>query len=360
MNETIKKLFDDNLINREEYDILFADKSSWVQQAYTYSEVFDLNEDDFQNLTDQTAKEGRYQAALKKVYDLQSEAEKIDFSYIQFINFSFTMNLNTVFSFSNCKFHGSTSFMTSTFHKKSYFNNASFYGEADFSHTTFVSGGSFIKTIFQNNAFFNDSTFDNEMYFKGSYFEKIADFSNSFFKKLELTNSYFSLPNFNDIKNFEGYSFSSIFPNKETTRIIKSHYEKNHNIIEANKYFVIEQEKYFKELSWGKDFGTKLVVGLNKIISNHQTSWTKVLRAILIYIAIVFIGYESFSNWATLKQGFNESLNKAIELIDPLNMFKKDNNLYENHQAIGLTIRIISLYLFWQFLTAFRQNTRRK
>ena len=160
--------------------------------------------------------------------------------------------------------------------------------------------------------------------------------------------------------NYSKLNFSSIFTNKETARIIKSHYEKHHNIIEANKYFVIEQEKYFEELSWGKDFGTKLVVWLNKIISNHQTSWPKVLRVILIYILIVFIGYEYFTNWATLKLGFNESFNKSIELIDPLNMFKNDNNLYENHQALGLTIRVISLYLFWQFITAFRQNTRRK
>ncbi len=360
MNEAIKKLLDDGKITQEEYDMLFEDKSNWLKQEYSYSEVFELDDKSFDKLGEQLKKVGHYNTALKKVIDFQSKSEKIDLNHIQFINYNFQENIDTVTSFSNCKFYGSTSFMISTFHKKVYFDNAIFYGEAEFNHTTFKMGGSFIKTIFQDNAFFNDATFDNEMYFKGAYFEKITDFSNSTFKKLELTNSYLYLPNFNDIKSFQKFSFSSIFANKETARIIKSHYEKHHNIIEANKYFVIEQEKYFEELSWGKDFGTKLVVWLNKIISNHQTSWPKVLRAIIIYILIVFIGYEFFTNCTILKLGFTESFNKAIELIDPLNMFKKDNNLYENHQALGLTIRMVSLYLFWQFLTAFRQNTRRK
>ena len=75
---------------------------------------------------------------------------------------------------------------------------------------------------------------------------------------------------------------------------------------------------------------------------------------------IIFVGYEFFTNSTILKLGFTESFNKAIELIDPLNMFKKDNNPYQHHQALGFSIRLISLYLFWQFLTAFRQNTRRK
>lgn len=218
-------------------------------------------------------------------------------------------------------------------------------------------GGSFIKTIFHDNAFFQDSVFIREMYFKGSYFEKIADFSNSTFKNLELTNTHFNLPNFNDIKSFEKYEFSSIFSNKETARIIKSHYEKHHNIIESNKYFFIEQEKYFEELSWSKDFGTKLVVGMNKLISKHSSSWLSVLIWITSFTLIVYLLHQGFPD---SNKAFVELPHKAVELIDPLKMFKADDKLYEGKELWGFLVRVTTLYLFWQFITAFRQNTRRK
>jgi len=49
-----------------------------------------------------------------------------------------------------------------------------------------------------------------------------------------------------------------------------------------------------------------------------------------------------------------------MELINPLNVFKKDYELYKGHEFWAMVVRIITVYLFYQFAIAFRQNTRRK
>lgn len=417
-NQTIKQFLDNHKLTQEEYDILFEDKSNWSNQEYSYSEVFDLDDEDFDKLGEQLKKRRCYEIALRKVIELQLKSEKVDLSNIQFINFIFLENLDAVFSFSNCKFYGSTSFMNSGFYKKVYFDNAIFYGEVEFSHTRFKMGSSFIKTIFQDNAFFNDSIFNNEMYFKGAYFEKIADFSNSTFKKLELTNSYFNLPNFNDIKSFEESIFSSIFENKETARIIKSHYEKHHNIIEANKYFVIEQDKYLDELNKTDTLvpnkkATWFVLNLNKYVSSFGTDWIRPLLvmfifsffATLLYLfwstsndlqtaklflsftgrsellywniggfvigSILYLSYHYKKNYLFILMFIGYILvlyfskdaraisNDVSKLLNPFNIFKS-KDYFEHIAPYSLFVKVIIATLMYQFIVAFRQNTRRK
>ncbi len=101
-------------------------------------------------------------------------------------------------------------------------------------------------------------------------------------------------------------------------------------------------------------------MGLHQLISKSGTSWLRVLASIILFTLIIFLGYEYFNDFMHLKDGFTCSINTAIQLIDPLGMFKADNDIYEKHQAIGFVIRIITIYLFYQFIMAFRNNTRRK
>ena len=111
---------------------------------------------------------------------------------------------------------------------------------------------------------------------------------------------------------------------------------------------------------WWRNIGTIFTVGLHKWISKSGTSWLRVFFWILFFIIFIFISYEYIHDFVTIKEGFYPSLNKAIELIDPLKMFKIDDKTYEGHSALGFGIRLITIYLFYQFITAFRSNTRRK
>ncbi len=310
----------------------------------------------------------------------------IDLSYIHFPAFSiqnyFPNKIDKNIFFSNCVFYAPRDdyidFFTQTFNGICRFENSHFKDSINFRGATFKKKVFFNNCTFEQNIRFVEATFNNEVYFNNVtvkktidlsrvHFEEFFDASGMSFNLLNIKGTYFESPLLLGLSAYENEKKipleSRHFANKESARLIKDHFEKQNNITEANKYFRIEQEKYLEELisdGYWKNKGDIAVVFLNKIISNHQTSWLRVLLILCIYAFIVFAGYEYFKDFSTLKQGFLASLNKAVELIDPLNMFKRDNNLFENHQALGFAIRIFSLYLFWQFITAFRQNTRRK
>jgi hypothetical protein len=280
--------------------------------------------------------------------------------------------------FSDSIFYDDAHFCGTNFGSKTNFNGVDFQKEVYFEGAIFNKETFFNNCKFGGNVYFEEATFNNEVHFNNVtvkktidlsrvHFEEFFDASGMSFNKINLKGTYFESPLLLGLSACENGHKVPLeprhFANKESARLIKDHFEKQNNITEANKYFRIEQDKYLEELKsdwYWKNKGDIAVVFLNKIISNHQTSWLKVLFTLCIYAFIIFAGYEYFKDFSTLKQGFLASLNKAIELIDPLNMFKRDNNLFENHQALGFAIRIFSLYLFWQFITAFRQNTRRK
>jgi len=273
---------------------------------------------------------------------------------------SFTRCIFNTPNFTNSNFKGEVSFRGITCQSYSYFNNIIFSNKVEFNQSKFLNNVNFENTQFESAYFFN-TKFNNIVSFKNAISNKIISFEAMSCGMLDMINSNFSIVNFLNIKGKDYFPLKKThLKNKETARIIKSHLEKQHNLIESNKFFVFEQEKYYDELSWVNNFGNKFVVWLNKRISNHQTSWGKVLFAILAYICIILLGYSIYTDYSLSQHSIMDNINKGIELIDPLNIFKKDNTLYANHQALGLTIRIISLYLFWQFAVAFRQNTRRK
>ena len=61
---------------------------------------------------------------------------------------------------------------------------------------------------------------------------------------IDMTNSNFEIVNFSNLRDKNSFSLKKTnIQNKETARVIKSQLEKQHNIIDANKFFVIEQDK---------------------------------------------------------------------------------------------------------------------
>jgi len=339
----------------------------------------------------------------KTVFDSSCFKEKVDFRGSEFKDISFQHCIFEKKSyFGNCLFLGITSFLNSRFQKNIDFDKSIFDGalvsfancifySLDFSHSSFQGEVSFIgincattssfdSVIFYRKVDFSQSKFDDNVSFENTQFEsayffntefnKIISFKNAISDKiisfehmscgtLDMTNSNFAIVNFLDIKGIGFDTFKKIhLGNKETARIIKSHLEKQHNIIEANKFFVFEQEKYYDELSWFKSPGNKFVVGLNKIVSNHQTNWLQVLLWIILFSLFVLVVHDGMPPLA--KEAIYKIPNRAIELINPLNIFKKDYDLYKNHEFLAMFIRVIVIYLFWQFTVSFRQNTRRK
>lgn len=152
---------------------------------------------------------------------------------------------------------------------------------------------------------------------------------------------------------------------KETARIIKAHFDKQNNITESNIYYPIEMEKYRKEILY-EDINPFMnfflnknyfVTTISKYVSNFGTDWIRVLLWIIIFSITILIFHDGFSSDIDTIQNIP---NRAMELINPLNVFKKDYNLYQGHEFWAMIIRIITVYLFYQFAMAFRQNTRRK
>ncbi len=185
----------------------------------------------------------------------------------------------------------------------------------------------------------------------------------------------YALPEALDEKSkFKPFSKKNI-QNRETARTIKQIFDKQGNIPDSNLMYAIEQEFYLNELSSDSKppsthkQATIFVLRLNKLISNFGNNWIKVLGWIFIFAFLVLLLHDYLPCWSecfTIKfecvKGLlsMQTLNRMIELINPINMFKNSNTLYQGHEFMGMIVRIITIYLFWQFTQAFRQNTKKK
>ncbi|MCK5678108.1 MAG: pentapeptide repeat-containing protein, partial [Flavobacteriaceae bacterium] len=361
-------------INQEEYNILFCTKEDWKKDS-TQIELFNK--------------------ALQKVIKIQ-EPDNIDLSFVKFPLFIFnTFNFFT---------HVSQTIS---------FKYATFYDDADFSGVTF-----------HNNIYFFGAKFYADTNFIGTVSKELIDFSEISFKKLNLWNARFNEVNFSGlsgIKNNKQVTINKVhFRNKESARLIKSHFEKQNNITDANKYFQIEQEIYIdylrlrkpnepqKNLSlitlylnkWVSNFGTDWVRSILLLfmlsylfmrfyidfdkhlsidepikhftrVSDIQYIWTmfvswgllylstffksdKFIFSSLIFLGIIIglIGLNTYDNVLAIQ-------NYIIQLTNPINAFK-NMNLFEGIELYGAIVRIIVVTIIYQFIVAFRQNTRRK
>ena len=210
------------------------------------------------------------------------------------------------------------------------------------------------------------------------------------------------------------------FLNKESARLIKTYFEKQNNITEANKYFQIEQELYIDELhrtetnpnriptlitlylnKWVSNFGTDWIRPLLFLftlsylfmrfyidldiylptkdehikhftqVSDIQYIWTMLVAWGLIYLS-TFFKSQKLIFWILIIVGSITSIaalgmydnvlamqNYIIQLTNPINAFK-NMNLYDGIEIYGAFVRIVVVTIIYQFIVAFRQNTRRK
>jgi len=403
--------------------------------------------------------------------------DKIDFSNCTFYgeaNFAWTKFTEET-NFNETTFCASTSFIKATFHSSTYFNSVEFNSYADFIEANFNGHTSFNSTKFNYEASFSWAKFTKETSFRWTQFGNKADFWAVTFqdrvifseihiasldfesvrinkidflhikglRKLEtftLTNNELEEEKYkltksnsnrkkyffkNEVPNgytlFQETQLSKIhFPNKETARIIKNHFEKQNNLSQANKYFQIEQELYIDEVhkiktepnriptlttlylnKWVSNFGTDWVRSLLLLFmlsylfmrlyidfdvylptkyehikhftqaSDIQYIWTMLVFWSLLYLS-TFFKSNKFILWSLISLGIITGIiglnnydsvlamqNYIIQLTNPINAFK-NMNLYEGIELYGAIVRIIVVTIIYQFIVAFRQNTRRK
>ena len=146
---------------------------------------------------------------------------------------------------------------------------------------------------------------------------------------------------------------------QETYRIIKNQFEKLNNKIEANKYHALELEQHRKDIkkrvfsdlkSFYKFLPDGLISFFHWASSNHSSSWFLAL----IWIFVVSICTNIFLGNNTIDFSFDgwDNIFKYINILSKLEDF---NNSY-----LVMTLNKVSLgYLYYQFLTAVRKDTRK-
>ncbi|MBE0514040.1 pentapeptide repeat-containing protein [Sulfurimonas sp.] len=278
----------------------------------------------------------------------------------------------------NINFMDSASFSQSNL-KKVKFNEARFGGMAIFVKTHFYEDTKFNYCLFEENVFFNEAIV-----------HKTIDLKNAIFKK-EV--------NFLDMKNEnENVLKAKNIENRETARIIKHSFEKQDNIIEANKFYALEMHKRDEELSEIKkdNFKDWIVFKLHKISSNHSQDWVLVLLWIInisyvykflkdgfvylpdrVLFAGLFVAFISMFILICKKFLFIKKLNcittahfitmmlfllySSMTLDNISNLINPFSIMTTETITIDLLIfKSAVVYLIYQFIVSIKQNTRRK
>ncbi|WP_428026392.1 pentapeptide repeat-containing protein [Arcobacter sp.] len=257
----------------------------------------------------------------------------------------------------------------------------------------------FTRTLFNNTKFsgitdFSEAEFSENVSFKLCSFDEVIFRDSKFFKELDLC----------DISFYKNKTFLGIkanMANRETARIIKDSFEKENNIIEANKFYALEMKEREEELKWGKDFFEKLIFSIHGWSSNHSQDWLLALfwilnitfitsfvgrtinksalevhfidRTLFLVLSIIITGIilfnirkyignwslfliSGFMYWIHIKLTGNYSLDNIANCINPFSVMNNWDNITFNE----LIFKIIIAYLIYQLIISIRQNTRRK
>lgn len=304
------------------------------------------------------------------------------------------------------------------------FKNCIFEEEVDFTTLEILNNIIFKEDcIFKKGINFSNNLFTHKITLKSSnkiiincentIFNEYIEFTNIDIESLFLKNTTFN-KNLNLIEskverpidlstaiiksNINLYQFKCNVANRETARIIKDFFEKQNNIIEANKFYALEMEKREKELDFKENFFEWLVFKIHGLSSNHSQDWTLALFWILSFTftfltmdfvnthylthtvdyilidMIIFLGFV-YGNYLIIEY---EKINKFLYIgiyyifygffsqdwllkcfsnrLNPFSIMTGNEELTFS----GLIYKIIIAYLIYQLIISIRQNTRRK
>ena len=303
----------------------------------------------------------------------------------------------------NCSFNNITSMENIDFNKRADFSSSSFnsidnmisFSGINFSDLTYFTQAKFLKNvIFEKVTLFDSVSFQKATFKADIGFEKITIKKDIDFTDVVIDNH------------------SEVPISKRTSRLIKASLSKQNNITQANKFFRYEQESYYKQLKEGKkDFPTILVLWLNKHVSAFGTDWIRPLlvmfgfgffasflylclsndmtpelfirqkmsdKDMMLYMSggFIFSGFLYYfyhqKFWKTffLSVGlyvlslfiiphFSSLSNDMSKLINPMNIFKA-KDYFEDIAPYGMFVKLTMATLIYQFVIAFRNNTRKK
>ena len=350
----------------------------------------------------------------KRIFDLKVIFKNCIFlDKADFYNITFQKGI----TFDNCTFENELNMSNMIFQKKAKlriqncpkivnanFENTTFKDLADFYNSSFKGKETdFSKVTFEDISVFSHTSFKTDINFKFTTFNKLAQFKETKFKKtINLEDTIIKEEiNFLKIKSNEKNDLTiNNIANRETARIIKHSFEKQDNIIEANKFYALEMQKRENELNKIKskdyNFWEHLVFKIHGISSNHSQDWLLSLlwifnisfgylilksevhysldRILIVLLTISFLGILSnlikellcISNINYLKTFnifilfilatfSNKSLDTLSNLINPFSIMT-----IEIITIDLLLFKSIITYLIYQFITSIRQNTRRK
>lgn len=311
------------------------------------------------------------------------------------------------------------------------FKNCIFEEEVDFTTLEILNNIIFKEDcIFKKGINFSNNLFTHKITLKSSnkiiincentIFNEYIEFTNINIESLFLKNTTFN-KNLNLIEskverpidlsttiiksNINLYQFKCNVANRETARIIKDSFEKQNNIIEANKYYALEmkarEDELERDIREGKNFFEWLVFKIHGLSSNHSQDWTLALfwiinltffysylniqpnDKILVFkilfscVAISVIACMTIKipeenkerRWLTtipttiVCYGFygylvetDWQLSEFSKNLNPFSIMRGDEPI-----TLGtLIFKIIIAYLIYQLIISIRQNTRRK
>lgn len=317
------------------------------------------------------------------------ENKILKFNHCKFIDIFYFYFLNNVqrVEFDNCTFYKSVEFEYIVFKEDFLFQNCNIHKDAEllFKDINFNGVVSFIKTKVKSKFTFTQVRFNSIALFNNSEIEDLF-FQNTFFRKES---------NFLDIK-------LSKVGSRETARIIKDSFEKQNNIIEANKFYALEmkarEDELERDIREGKNFFEWLVFKIHGLASNHSQDWLlpifwilnitfslfiteksieifdfnliafiPLISMIILGITIAIINYHtrrtillfilSFINFGIFKIiSKKHSLDCVSDKINPFSIMTELSKLDFSTMIYKITIA----YLIYQLIISIRQNMRRK
>lgn len=233
--------------------------------------------------------------------------------------------------------------------------NVDFESLSEFNEVTFQNKFDFKEISYKGYALFDKCIFNAKAEFEYIIFEKFTSFRKSEFKSglnLDITSCDKEI-NFFGTMGLDSTD-SKNNTSQETYRIIKNNFEKIGNKIEANKYHSLELASKRIELEKNKwtNIGDYIVFKLHYISSNHSTNW------VLALLWIILVGLLTATFLHSNAELFINSCKVFDYLCKYIYIGNMDDELKRN-SLVFLFNKVSLGYLYYQFLTAVRKDTRK-
>ena len=226
--------------------------------------------------------------------------------------------------------------------------------EDDISEQTHKDEIGFKAINFKGLALFGDTEFKKKLIFKYVTFESFSHFRKAKLNEgldLDYSNIQNEM-NFFDVQKLDTKE-AKTNTSQETFRIIKHNFNKIGNIIEANKYHSLELKRHRNTLKvFSSDFFNYIVLFFHWITSNHSKNW--VLPIFWIFV-VGSLTYFSLNQFICFRHGCSDNL---IDIFKYISIINYDDCIKRN-PVIFILNKISLGYLYYQFITAIRKDTRK-